>query len=106
MPDLFVIDHGHNDIRPVGTDGKQDSLVKPTIENIENGTLAKDTYMTDNNYENLKAVLNNDFSKISDVERFAASLNRNCLIGAINFIITLIYSYNPRARIVIVSDYN
>ena len=106
MPDLFVLDHGHNDIRPRGVDGLQDSLVQPTVENIENGTLAEDTYMIADNYANLKAALNNDLSRVGDIESFAASLNRNCLIGAINFLITLIYSYNPRARIVIVSDYN
>lgn len=106
MPDLFVIDHGHNDTRPRGIDGNQDSLVKPTLENIENGILAEDTYMTANNYANLKLALNNDLSKIEDVASFAASLNRNCFIGAVNFIITLIYRYNPQARIVIVSDYN
>ena len=39
---------------------------------------------------------------------FINTISDNALvrIGAINFIITLIYRYNPRARIVIVSDYN
>lgn len=106
MPDLFVFDHGHNDMRPRGVDGKQDSLVKPTLENIRNGVLAEDTYMIENNYANLKIALNCDLSKIGDIENFVASLNRNCYIGATNFLITLIYRYNPRARIVIVSDYN
>ena len=106
MPDLFVIDHGHNDRRPVGVDGKQDLLVKPTLENIASGVLAEDTYMTDNNYANLKTAFNDDLSKIGDIESFAASLNRNCFVGAVNFIITLIYRYNPKARIVIISDYD
>lgn len=106
MPDLFVIDHGHNDIRPLGVDGKQDSLVEPTLENIENGTLAEDTYMTANDYANLKIAFNNDLSKIPDLASFAASVNRNCFIGAMNFLITLIYRHNPKARIVIISDYD
>lgn len=106
MPDLFVIDHGHNDRRPYGIDGEQDLLVKPTVENIANGTLAEDTYMTANNYANLKIAFNNDLSKIPDLASFAASVNRNCFIGAMNFLITLIYRYNPKARIAIISDYD
>lgn len=106
MPDLFVIDHGHNDRRPYGIDGEQDLLVKPTVENIANGTLAEDSYMTANNYANLKIAFNNDLNKIPDLASFAASVNRNCFIGAMNFLITLIYRHNPKARIAIVSDYD
>ena len=62
--------------------------------------------MTDNNYENLKTAFNSNLSKIPNLSDFAASVNRNCFIGAMNFIITLIYRYNPKARIVIVGDYN
>ena len=54
MPDLFIFDHGHNDVRPRGVDGKQDSLVLPTASHIASGVLAEDTYMTANNYANLK----------------------------------------------------
>ena len=45
-------------------------------------------------------------NEISDIETFAATLNRNCFKGAVNFIITVILAHNPYARIVIVSDYN
>ena len=106
MPDLFVIDHGHNDTRPRGIDGTVDLWIKPTYDNIRNGLLAEDTYMTANNYANLKAALNNNLSGIPDITEFAATLNRNCLQGAMNFIITVILTYNPYAHIVIVSDYN
>lgn len=106
-PDLFVIDYGHNDVRPKGIDGKNDLWITPSEKMISDGILANDSYMTDNNYENLKSALkNNDFSGITDVGAFAASLNRNCFKGAVNFLITLILTYKPYARIVIVSDYN
>jgi hypothetical protein len=106
MPDLFVIDHGHNDVRPRGIDGENDLWIEPSIELIENGTLAEDTYMTANNYANLKTALNDDLSGITDKAAFAASLNRNCFKGAMNFLITVILSYNPYARIAIISDYD
>lgn len=106
MPDLFVIDHGHNDVRPRGIDGKNDLWIEPTLEMIQDGVLAEDTYMTANNYANLKTALGNDLSGIPDVASFAATLNRNCFKGAVNFLVTLILRYNPYARIVFVSDYN
>lgn len=106
MPDLFVIDHGHNDVRPKGIDGKNDLWIEPSVELINSGVLAEDTYMTDNDYANLKTVLRNDLSGISDKASFAASLNRNCFKGAVNFLITVILSYNPYARFAIVSDYD
>ena len=106
MPDLFVIDHGHNDWKYYGVDGKIDIELEPTVENIKKGLLAEDTYMTANNYANLKKY----FGDLSDIpqnklEEFAASVNRNCYKGAVNFIITLILRYNPYARIVFISNY-
>lgn len=105
-PDLFVIDYGHNDVRPKGIDGKRDLWIKPTAANIQSGLLAEDTYMTANNYANLKLAFDSDLSGITDMSAFAASVNRNCLQGALNFLITVILSYNPYARIIIISDYN
>lgn len=106
MPDLFVIDHGHNDTNPRGVDGLSDLWIEPTLEMIQSGILAEDTYMTANNYAHLKTALNNDLSGITDKAAFAASLNRNCFKGAMNFLITVILTYNPYARIAIVGDYN
>lgn len=106
MPDLFVVDHGHNDTNPRGVDGLSDLWIEPTLEMIQSGILAEDTYMTANNYAHLKTALNNDLSGITDKAAFAASLNRNCFKGAMNFLITLILTYNPYARVVIVGDYN
>lgn len=105
-PDLYVIDYGHNDVRPKGIDGKSDLWIKPTVANIKSGLLAEDTYMTANNYANLKLAFDSDLSGITDLSAFAASVNRNCLQGALNFLITVILSRKPYARIVIVSDYN
>lgn len=62
--------------------------------------------MTADSYANLKIALNDDLTGITDLPAFAASLNRNCFIGAANFLITLILRYKPYMRIVFVSDYN
>ena len=106
MPDLFVIDHGHNDWKYRDVNGNIDIELEPTVENIRNGLLAEDTYMTANNYENLKKYFGNlsDFPQ-DKLEEFAASVNRNCFKGSVNFIITLILSHNPQARIVFISNY-
>lgn len=106
MPDLFVIDHGHNDWKYRDANGEIDIELEPSVENIKNGLLAEDTYMTANNYENLKKY----FGDLSDIpeeklEEFAASVNRNCFKGSVNFIITLILTHNPYARIVFISNY-
>ncbi len=106
MPDLFVIDHGHNDWKYRDVNGNIDIELEPTVENIRNGLLAEDTYMTANNYENLKKY----FGDLSDfpqdkLEAFAASVNRNCFKGSVNFIVTLILCHNPQARIVFISNY-
>ena len=104
MPDLFVIDHGINDYA-YDADNHIDFYVLPTVENIKYGLLAEDTWMTSNNYANLKTALGSDLSKIPDIESFAASLNRNCFIGAMNYLVTIILKYNPYARIVFISHY-
>jgi len=104
-PDLYVIDHGHNDTAN-GIDGERDFWIAPTAENIAAGILAEDSYMTANDYANLKLALNNDLSGITDLPSFAASLNRNCFQGACNFLITLILRYKPYARIVLISNYD
>ena len=106
MPDLFVIDHGHNDWKYRDINGNIDIELEPTVENIRNGLLAEDTYMTANNYENLKKYFGDleDFPR-DKLEEFAASVNRNCFKGSINFIVTLILCHNPQARIVFISNY-
>ena len=104
-PDAIVIDHGHNDIAN-GIDGNKDFWVHPSQESIASGLLAEDTWMTANNYANLKLALDDDLSGITDLPAFAASLNRNCFIGAANFLITLILRHKPYMRIIFVSDYN
>ena len=106
MPDLFVIDHGHNDWKYKDKNGNIDIELEPTVENIKNGFLAEDIYMTANNYENLKKY----FGDLTDIpqnrlEEFVASVNRNCFKGAVNFILTLILKNNPHARIVFISNY-
>lgn len=105
MPDVFILDHGFNDRRPLNANGVRDFTLNPTMEQIDNGNLAVDTYMTDNNYANLKTALNSQLTGISDLEKFSTSINRYTYIGAMNFIITLILRYNPQARIIIVSSY-
>lgn len=104
-PDMWVIDYGHNDYAN-GIDGKRDWWITPSAENIESGLLAEDTYMTRDNYANLKLAFNNDLTGIPDLSTFAASVNRNCFQGACNFLITLILRYMPYARIAVISDYN
>ena len=104
-PDAIVIDYGHNDTA-TGIDGGQDFWVQPTMEAISSGLLADDTWMTGDNYANLKLALDDDLSGITDLPAFAASLNRNCFRGACNFLITLILRYKPYMRIIMVSDYN
>ena len=106
MPDLFVIDHGHNDWKYELSDGKSDIGLEPTLDNIQSGELAEDTFMTRDNNANLEKF----FGSLADIPTsqkasFIASVNRNCYIGAVNFIVTLILKYNPHARIVFISNY-
>lgn len=107
MPDLFVFDHGHNDWKQFYTksDGSIDTALEPTVENIQNGELAEDTYMTANNNAKLIQYFG-EIDKIPSAERanFIASVNRNCFKGAINFLVTLILSKNPRARILFIGN--
>lgn len=107
FPDLFVIDHGHNDFKYKMPDGTtSDITLEPTVSNISQGVLAEDTYMTANNNEKLESFFGSLSNiKPSDLAGFVASLNRNCYKGAINFIVTLILKYKPTARIVFISNY-
>ena len=105
MPDLFVIDHGHNDFKYKLSDNSSDIGLEPTTSNIGN-ELAEDTFMTANN----NAKLESFFGSLADIPsarkaEFIASVNRNCYIGAVNFIVTLILKYNPHARILFISNY-
>ena len=108
MPDLFVFDHGHNDWKSFYTmpDGTTpDTELEPTVDNITNNILAEDIYMTANN----NAKLISFFGEVGNIPSsklasFIASVNRNCFIGAINFLCTLILSKNPRARIVFIGN--
>ena len=105
MPDLFVIDHGHNDWK-YNFNGQSDITLEPTRDNISKGYLTEDTYMTSNNNEKLESVFGS-LGNInpSDLDKFICSINRNCYIGSVNFIITLILVHNPKARIVLISNY-
>lgn len=104
MPDLFVIDHGHNDYKYTLSDGSSDITLEPTVNNIESGVLANDSFMSANSSENLSRIFG-DLSNIRNFDDFVASVNRNCYIGAVNFLCTIIFKYNPRARIVFISNY-
>ena len=108
MPDLFVFDHGHNDWKSFYTmpDGiTPDTELQPTAANITNDVLAEDVYMTANSNAKLISFFG-EIANIPSAKRaeFIASVNRNCFIGAINFLCTLILSYNPRARIVFIGN--
>ena len=106
MPDLFVIDHGHNDWKYKLADNSSDIGLEPTLANISSGVLAEDTYMTANDCEKLELYVGSlEDVKPSNKAAFVASLNRNCYKGAINFLITTILHHNPLARIVFISNY-
>lgn len=105
MPDLFVIDHGHNDFKYLLSNNTSDIGLEPTVANI-GGELAADSFMTTNDCAKLESFMGSlDDIPSAEKTNFIASLNRNCYIGAVNFIITLILHYNPRARIVFISNY-
>lgn len=106
MPDLFVIDHGHNDYKYKMPDNSSDITLEPTLANISEGILAEDSFMTGNNNAKLESFFGS-LANIPSAKKasFIASVNRNCYIGAINFIVTLILKYNPHARIMFVSNY-
>lgn len=107
MPDLWIIDHSHNDWKYKDSKGEIDIELKPTRENINSGELAEDTYMTANNYANLKKYVGSlDNIRSSDLDKFVCSLNRNCYYGALNFIVTVILAHNPRARFMVIGNYS
>lgn len=107
MPDLWIIDHSHNDRKYKKKDGSIDIGLEPTRENITSGELAEDVYMTANNYENLQKYVGSlENVKPSDLDNLVCSLNRNCYYGALNFICTVILHHNPRARIFVISNYS
>jgi hypothetical protein len=111
MPDLWIIDHGHNDWKYRDSKGQIDIALEPTRANIDSGELAEDTYMTETidgvPYARLQSYLgsfeNIDPAKLDD---FVCSLNRNCYYGALNFITTLILVHNPRARFMMIGNYS
>ncbi len=112
MPDLFVFDHGHNDWKevysipnPEGAGTIPDIELEPTAANISGNILAEDTYMTANSNAKLVSYFGS-LNSIPQAKRndFIASVNRNCFIGAVNFLCTLILHYNPRARIVFIGN--
>jgi hypothetical protein len=105
MPDLFVIDHGHNDYKYTLSDGSTDIGIAPTLANIgKDKEVAFDSKMFDgSSYAGLENVYGS-LAKMNQPTVFKYSVNRNCYWGAVNFICTLIYKYNPRARIVFVGN--
>lgn len=111
MPDLWIIDHGHNDWKYRDSKGNIDIALAPTRSNIDSGELAEDTYMTETidgvPYARLQAYMGSfddiDPAKLDD---FVCSLNRNCYYGALNFITTLILVHNPRARFMVIGNYS
>lgn len=106
MPDLFILDHGHNDWKYTRSNGSSDIDLEPTVANIQSGELAEDTFMTDNNNAKLESFFGSlDKIDPADKDDFIASVNRNCYIGATNFIMTYILTINPRARFVFISNY-
>lgn len=111
MPDLWIIDHGHNDWKYRDSKGNIDIALEPTRANIDSGELAEDTFMTETidvvPYARLQSFLgsfeNIDPAKLDD---FVCSLNRNCYYGSLNFITTLILVHNPRARFMMIGNYS
>ena len=107
MPDLWVIDHSHNDRKYKKKDESIDIGLEPTRANIDSGELAEDVYMTANNYKNLQKYVGSlENVKPSELDNLVCSLNRNCYYGALNFICTVILHHNPRARIFVISNYS
>lgn len=111
MPDLWIIDHGHNDWKYRDSKGNIDIALEPSRANIDCGELAEDTYMTETidgvPYARLQSYLGSfagiDPSRLDD---FVCSLNRNCYYGSLNFITTLILVHNPRARFMVIGNYS
>ena len=111
MPDLWIIDHGHNDWKYRDSKGNIDIALQPTRANITSGELAEDTYMTETidgvKYARLQKYLGS-FDDINPavLDEFVCSLNRNCYYGALNFMTTLILVHNPQARFMMIGNYS
>ena len=111
MPDLWIIDHGHNDWKYRDSKGNIDIALQPTRANIPSGELAEDTYMTETidgvKYARLQKYLGS-FENINPavLDEFVCSLNRNCYYGALNFMTTLILVHNPQARFMMIGNYS
>lgn len=107
MPDLWIIDHSHNDWKYKNSQGQIDIALEPTRANITSGELAEDTFMTANNYANLQLYVGSLANvQPNKLDALVCSLNRNCYYGALNFIVTTILSHNPRARIMMIGNYS
>ena len=111
MPDLWIIDHGHNDWKYRDSRGDIDIALAPTRENIDRGELAEDIYMTETidgvPYARLQSYLGSfENIKPSQLDDFVCSLNRNCYYGALNFMTTLILVHNPQARFMMIGNYS
>lgn len=67
--------------------------------------MAEDTYMVSNDCYNLKRFVG-DLGGIPSYQKaqFIASLNRNCYIGAMNFLMTVILRSNPRMKFAFVDN--
>ena len=105
MPDLFVIDHGHGDYKYTLSNGNTDIGIAPTIANVGNNKeVAFDTNMYDGSSASGLEGVYGSLAKMNLPTTFKYSVNRNCYWGAVNFICTLIYKYNPRARIAFVGN--
>ena len=111
MPDLWIIDHGHNDWKYRDSSGNIDIALQPTRENIDSGELAEDVYMTETingvPYYRLQSYLGSfDNINPAKLDDFICSLNRNCYYGALNFMTTLILVHNPQARFMMIGNYS
>lgn len=107
MPDLFVFDHGHNDFKTYYSleNGDSDLTTDPNDTTVPS-IFAEDINMTSNNNEGLVKYFGSlDNINPRDLPTFIKSINRNSYIGAINFLITLILRYNPKAKIVFIGEY-
>lgn len=107
MPDLFVFDHGHNDFKTYYSleNGDSDLTTDPNDTTVPS-IFAEDINMTSNNNEGLVKYFGSlDNINPSNLSTFIKSINRNSYIGAINFLVTLILHYNPKAKIAFIGEY-
>lgn len=103
FPDYIVIDFpSDNNYR--GTTAALEYSSDPYLSTVPN-----DEMKTSSQYGDGNKLQSDPFSETSDMDStnskngygFGVECNRNTYIGAINFIIKLIYSYNPYAKIVL-----